>query len=427
MRKHIKVAFSFFSVLFVALVVSMSTGSTVSIAKAASKASTPSVITGIPIPGKISATSKDYVTSIAVKQIKTKSWIGIEEHLKKIKIAPSQCAWYAKFYNSDYVLGETSHMPQMYIDHHGYLCRDSASPSGYVKRGGGATGRDCWNISAPTRAQMPHYKFVAPPAEEISNASKGSIKVVVTAHARAEVQLWCGEAAGSGVASDKVKVNFAAFERANSTQAKLSLFLTVTVEAADSANAKASVSCKYTPSPTPAPTPTPSPTPAPTPTPTCQDTSALNYNQPLPCRYPTPSPTAPTANLSYPVINQISVNNGGTGTSNCESITISNTEQVTLTVSAHYAQIASCDPTTNDPTTPFTRTWETTVAPSSGTTYYVEFLEGDDSSQPTSDYASETAVDDDSSDTAYFGSTLASGTTQPWDIQYNNPPESDKQ
>jgi hypothetical protein len=226
----------------------------------------------LPIPGTKTATSFAVETGMATKVVQTKSWIGIEEHVTSKKIPPAKCAWYKNFYNSDYVLGETSNVPAMYVDHHGYLCHDSASPSGYIKEGGGATGADCGNISAPIEAEMPHYKLVQPPAKEINNAASAQIEVRVSVEAQAKSKLYCGHATAEGFATDVVKVNYKAYEAAKSRQAKMSLFIHVVVHAADRAVAKTKVSCSPKTVTQPVPSPVPSPVQPPV---TCQNGATM--------------------------------------------------------------------------------------------------------------------------------------------------------
>lgn len=203
---------------------------------------------GIPIPGTMTATSEKFDTGIATKDLTVKTWVGVQEHIQIQKVPKSKCHTFSTFWNSNYLLGETNKVPHEYKDHNGYLCRDKHSPTGWVKRGGGHTGRDCGNIAQPIKEE-PMFQVLPPPSLELKHNSALTVSVEVTANAEASVELWCGTAHGSGAAKDVVQVNYLSYIKAASSEAKLNLFLNVALQAADKAESAAKLSCSYTPPP----------------------------------------------------------------------------------------------------------------------------------------------------------------------------------
>jgi hypothetical protein len=268
---------------FIALLAMMATLGFAGSAMASSKHI--KVKSGVPIPGTMTATSSAFETGLATKLIGVKTWIGVQEHIRIQKVPQSACQHFSKFYNSDYVLGQTSKVPQMYVDYNGYLCRDKYSPTGWVKRGGGHTGADCGNISQPIGLK-PKYKVIRPPSIELKSSSSALVKVRVTVSAKAESKLWCGDSSALGSASDTVMVKYSSYESAKSSQAKLNLFLSVAIKAADKAHAKTKVKCTYK---APAPVKTAPVTTTTAPVLQCTDTTAVNYGQAGICVYQTNS------------------------------------------------------------------------------------------------------------------------------------------
>lgn len=192
--------------------------------------------------------SHSKVTSVAFKVVKQKGWIGVQEHIRIQKVPKSQCEWFDTFYNSNYLLGQTNHKPQMYIDHHGYLCRDKFSPTGWVKRGGGHTGSDCGNIAAPPSVKpMPVRK---PPVLEVNSASEITVKVKIKVKAAASIALPCGTATGSGFAYDLIEVKYSTYIKSKHSQSlRLKLAAKVIAKAKDRAEATAEVKCGASPPP----------------------------------------------------------------------------------------------------------------------------------------------------------------------------------
>jgi hypothetical protein len=226
---------------------------------------------GVPIPGTVTANANATLTDLALKRVnQSGSLVVYDEHIKVAK-RESGCRWYNHFTNSSYVVGSYhgSHIVG-YPDAHGYLCRDSHSPTGYVKRGGGSTGRDCRNIAAPPNKAVPFPVFRG---KLVSFASKSEVKIKVHANAAIHtvLDLWCGHFEGSAVAEDNVWIRLTTYVKLKSRNSKMKFFAKFFVKAADKVSQNVSFSCSFTPPPPPPPPPptsTPTPTPSPTPTPT---------------------------------------------------------------------------------------------------------------------------------------------------------------
>jgi hypothetical protein len=205
-------------------------------------------------------TASSSVTAVAFKQVVLKGLVVADEHIKVDHKSPTMGAkWFKTCMNSSTVLGQYhgGHIVQ-YVDHHCLLQRDSHSPTGWVKRGGGKTGRDCRNIAAPPPIKMPYPKvkhFVS-----VESFDKLLVNVHVTAKAHAEVHASCGSASGNGVSSDWIKISYSAYAKARSNETlRERLAATIIVRAKDKAVANANVSC--TPGTTTQPGTTTSPPP----------------------------------------------------------------------------------------------------------------------------------------------------------------------
>jgi hypothetical protein len=227
---------------------------------------------GVPIPGTVTANANATLTDLALKRVnQSGSLVVYDEHIKVAK-RKSGCKWYRHFTNSSYVVGSYhgSHIVG-YPDANGYLCRNSHSPTGFVKRGGGATRRDCRNIAAPPNKAVPFPVFRG---KLVSFASRSEAKIKV--HAKAAIHsvldLWCGHFEGSAVAEDNIWVRLTTYVKLKSRNSKMKFFAKFFVKAADKVSQNVSLSCSFTPlppaPPPPPPKPTPTPTPSPTPTPT---------------------------------------------------------------------------------------------------------------------------------------------------------------
>ncbi|MEX1995647.1 MAG: hypothetical protein WD887_02625 [Candidatus Saccharimonadales bacterium] len=163
-----------------------------------------------------------------------------------------------------------------------YACPDKSSPSGWRKRGGGRTMKDCWNVYYPPgKPHPPLYKgkvkivlsfditatvrlraninakasatasCVVPGASAFSTATgTGSAFVLVTGRASAK-----SRSQAHGQASSRARL---------STNQTADLMLTASKQASVELTASARAVCTAVVPPTPTPTP---PTPTPTPTP----------------------------------------------------------------------------------------------------------------------------------------------------------------
>jgi hypothetical protein len=221
--------------------------------------------TGVPIPGTVTANANATMTDLAVKRVNEKgSLIVYDEHIKVNRQSAGGSKWFATCTNSSYVVGSYHGSSIVgYPDSHCLLQRDSHSPTGWVKRGGGKTGRDCKNIAAPPNVHVPFPVFHG---TIVSYASKALVKIRV--HARAAIHtvldLWCGHFEGSAVAQDDIWVRLTSYIKLKSRSAKMNFFAKFFASAADSVSQNVSLNCSYTPpSTTPPPTPTPTPTPKP--------------------------------------------------------------------------------------------------------------------------------------------------------------------
>jgi hypothetical protein len=226
---------------------------------------------GVPIPGTVTANANATLTDLALKRVNQSGSLVVYDEQIKVAKRESGCRWYNHFTNSSYVVGSYhgSHIVG-YPDAHGYLCRDSHSPTGYVKRGGGSTGRDCRNIAAPPNKAVPFPVFRG---KLVSFASKSEVKIKVHANAAIHtvLDLWCGHFEGSAVAEDNVWIRLTTYVKLKSRNSKMKFFAKFFVKAADKVSQNVSFSCSFTPPPPPPPPPptsTPTPTPSPTPTPT---------------------------------------------------------------------------------------------------------------------------------------------------------------
>jgi hypothetical protein len=222
--------------------------------------------TPVPVPGTQVANASPYMDDLAVKQVKFNGKLIVYDEQIKVDHQSTQGAqWFAVCTNSSYVAGSYhgNHIVG-YPDHHCLLQRDSHSPTGWVKRGGGKSGRDCKNIAAPPHVKVPFPVFHGPLVSFSSRA-----QVTITVHARAHISstltLWCGSVSGSATAEDNVQVSYMTYAKLKGA-AKMNFFAQFFVAAADSVSGKLHLDCSYTPPPVPTPSSTPTPTPTPTPT-----------------------------------------------------------------------------------------------------------------------------------------------------------------
>lgn len=188
-------------------------------------------------------------SDIATKQIT----ILADEHISEKGIKQANCREFSTFQNS----GESANGQRFWFkDHNGRLCRDSASPSGWVKVGGGMTGRNCGNEAAPEKPMGP--KAVG----TVLMVPKFNMMVTLTAHSSAPAAESCGTATAEATATQKM--NLGLFLRSNSAgkakiEAKLDDKLTT--------SAHSHIDCTTTTTTTPNTPPTPPVVPPTPPTP----------------------------------------------------------------------------------------------------------------------------------------------------------------
>ena len=252
-----------------------------------------------PIPGTVTATSKAFVSGFAAKNI---SGVVVQDTRMKLqKGGRKSCQRFKRFRNSSTVVGGTYKGSRRvsYWDTNGLLCRDKNSPTGWVKRGGGATGRDCRNVAAPPKVKMPY-----PMVKSVVDIS-ALIKVKVSAKVNVQVRLWCGWSGASGRVQDTIRVRAREFVQARGATAQIRLFTKFLVKASDKLKGDVKLTCSYTPPP-------PSPTPPPTPSPSCPPGAPLPYPQ---C-YPTPPPKQPPSITITSIPHLMAPNSEGKGAEN---------------------------------------------------------------------------------------------------------------
>jgi len=213
---------------------------------------------GVPIPGVQTAHASATMTALAVKHVNVRNQLVVfDEHIKVQKHEAS-CQRFSTFQNSSNVLGSYNGSRRVtYIDHNGYLCRDKNSPTGWVKRGGGKTGRDCKNIAAPMNVKMPYPIFRG---VILSYSTRNSAMIMVQAKASIHtvLDLWCGHLENNSVATDTIRISYGTFVKLKGN-ARMNYYARFFANAVDKVAEKASLTCSYTPPGTPPPPPPPAP------------------------------------------------------------------------------------------------------------------------------------------------------------------------
>jgi hypothetical protein len=120
---------------------------------------------------------------------------GEDEHLSIKHVNPATCRTFRTFKNSM----DTIHGRVWFKDHNGVLCRTPDTSTGWIKRGGGMTGRDCRNEAAPMNVPTPPLVKA-----RIINVTNFNMKVNVHALAYAKVNANCPNSSAEGIASAEV-------------------------------------------------------------------------------------------------------------------------------------------------------------------------------------------------------------------------------
>lgn len=118
-----------------------------------------------------------------------------DEHLSIKHVNPATCRTFKTFKNS----ADTIHGRVWFIDHNGVLCRTPDTSTGWIKRGGGASGRDCRNAAAPMNVPTPPLTKA-----RIINVTNFKMKVNVHALAYEKVNANCPNSSAEGIARAEV-------------------------------------------------------------------------------------------------------------------------------------------------------------------------------------------------------------------------------
>lgn len=131
-----------------------------------------------------------------------------DEHISGYKsVKPASCVWESTFWNS----GTAADGKKLWFkDHNGEICRDSHSPTGWVKVAGGITGRDCGNEAKPFGPAP------GPVTKEFEILPTLNEQVKITATSTVEASEPCGSAEASATSSETV--NLEAYLRGGSDQ-----------------------------------------------------------------------------------------------------------------------------------------------------------------------------------------------------------------
>jgi hypothetical protein len=185
--------------------------------------------------------------------INKKVIFGEDEHLSIKHVNPATCRKFKTFKNSM----DTIHGRVWFIDHNGTLCRTPDTSSGWIKRGGGKSGRDCRNEAAPMNVPTPPLVKA-----RIINVTNFNMKINVHALAYAKVNANCPNSAAEGIARAEVVQAIRLRRFLKMSGAAKSHFGFTLVDKA-SAKASASAQCSETTTTTTTPTPPPPVTPPP--------------------------------------------------------------------------------------------------------------------------------------------------------------------
>lgn len=188
------------------------------------------------------------------------------------------CRWYGQAYNYYYLANGKK---VKFLDKNVYACKDKDSPTGYVKKGGGRTGRDCNNEITPIVRKKPIARVLRVPLIKGSVTEVKSFKTSFVLHTEATVRVNCVSNAGSseayarGVGDQRVTIGDVEKQRVEyralmgDVNARVSSVGLLRLRDQMATSAEAKVTCVDKPAPTP-PTviytpPTPPPETPPTP------------------------------------------------------------------------------------------------------------------------------------------------------------------
>ena len=123
-------------------------------------------------------------SEVSVSDAASKKIIFVEdEHFSEKGINKDTCRNFKTFWNS----GRDANGKLVWFkDHNGRLCRDSHLKSGWIKVGGGETGRNCGNEASPIKHKVTHG--------EIVNVAHLNTKFTLEAKAVAKAAAFCGSA-----------------------------------------------------------------------------------------------------------------------------------------------------------------------------------------------------------------------------------------
>ncbi len=182
------------------------------------------------------------------------------------------CRWYKKAWN--YYVNEYGQKVRR-MDSNVYACKDKDSPTGYVKRGGGFSGRDCHNVVIPMINKKPARRVIKAPIIKGRVVEVSSFNTSFTLHSEATARVNCvsnagsSEAAARGVGDQSVSLKnvlknvaeYRAFMGNVNVDTKNSVLISLRDKMSSSAYAK--VTCVDKPLPPSPPPPTPPENPKP--------------------------------------------------------------------------------------------------------------------------------------------------------------------